>query len=85
MVTVRSPTISLSCNALLMSELKSLMLLKKLLTPVRIATRNYDGVTVARLALDRGFLDQIPESARPKTMGPFRRFLHKIASSEAPF
>ena len=57
-----------------------------LLTAVGVSA-NLDGVFAAGLqpALDRGFLDQIPQASRPKTMGPFRRFLHRIASSQAPF
>ena len=57
----------------------------ELLSPANVGTRNYDGLTVAQTALDRGFYGQIPENSRPKRYGPLRRFLHGLGRSKAPF
>ena len=38
-----------------------------------------------QIAVDRGFTHQIPASARPKPVGPIKRFLRKIAGARAPF
>ncbi len=57
----------------------------QLLTRERMGTRNYDGVSVAQTALDRGFLDQIPEDARPRSVNAFSRFLRKLSNTRAPF
>ena len=56
-----------------------------LLTPERVATRNYDGITVAALAAERGFISQIPEASRPKAFGPVSRLLRRISRARTPF
>jgi hypothetical protein len=55
------------------------------LTPQRVATRNYDGVSVAALAAERGFISQIPEASRPKALGPVSRLLRKLSRTRSPF
>jgi hypothetical protein len=56
-----------------------------LLTAERLATRNYEGVSVVRLAEDRGHVAQIPEDARPKSYGPLGRVWRRFSSTRAPF
>jgi hypothetical protein len=56
-----------------------------LLTPERVATRNYDGISVAALAAEKGFISQIPEASRPKSLGPVSRLLRRISRTRSPF
>jgi ankyrin repeat protein len=56
-----------------------------LLTRERVATRNYDGISVASLAAERGFTSQIPASARPKTTTSVSRFLRRLTRTRSPF
>jgi hypothetical protein len=57
----------------------------ELLTAERVGTRNYDGVSVARLAMERGFITQIPEASRPKAFGAVSRLLRRISRTRTPF
>jgi hypothetical protein len=50
-----------------------------------VATRNYDGISVASLASERGFIGQIPEASRPRTMGSVSRFLRRLSRTRSPF
>jgi hypothetical protein len=50
-----------------------------------IETRNYEGLTVGRIAVDRKCVDQIPEDVRPKPLGAFQRFMSKLGNTRAPF
>jgi ankyrin repeat protein len=56
-----------------------------ILTPERVATRNYDGISVAALAAEKGFISQIPEASRPRSLGPVSRFLRRISRTRSPF
>ena len=49
-----------------------------LLTAETIETRNYEGLTVSRIAVDRKFVHQIPEAVRPKPPGALKRFISKL-------
>jgi hypothetical protein len=57
----------------------------EILTKERMATRNYDGVSVASLAVERGHISQIPEASRPKAFGPVSRLLRRISRTRTPF
>ena len=45
----------------------------------------YLGDIMAKTAIDRGFGEQLPAEARPKTMGTFRKLLRKLGQSKAPW
>ena len=36
-------------------------------------------------AMERGFHEQIPDSARPKAISPFWQFLRNLGRSKVPF
>ena len=55
------------------------------LTRENTSTRNYEGVSVAALAAERGFIAQIPHAARPKRYGLFSRMLRRISNTRPPF
>jgi hypothetical protein len=47
--------------------------------------RNYNSITLGRLAVDRGNIDQIPLSPQPKPPYPLRRLGLKLGISRPPF
>jgi hypothetical protein len=56
-----------------------------LLTRENLVIRNYDGLSVGRIAVKRGFVHQLPEPVRPKPRGLVSRFLESIGAKRPPF
>ena len=56
-----------------------------LITPERLALRNYDGISVLSLAVERGFTEQLPQACRPRSFGPVARLLRRISRTRTPF
>jgi hypothetical protein len=47
--------------------------------------RNYDGVAVGRVAVTRGFANQLPPDVRPKPPGLVRRALIRLGLARARY
>ena len=56
----------------------------ELLTPELLGVRNYDGVSVRRLAISRGFAGQLPAALQPKPPGPVTRLLIRLGLARQP-
>ena len=56
-----------------------------LFTPELLNVRNYDGVTVGRLAIQGGFTGQIPPDLRPKSPGAVSKLLTRLGMRRSPF
>ncbi|MBT5903015.1 MAG: hypothetical protein HOH58_13005, partial [Opitutaceae bacterium] len=56
-----------------------------LLTADTLQARNYNGVSVIRTAVVRGYVAQLPESSRPKPQGRVSRTLEKLGLTRPPF